>query len=103
MLMAQSLLRHRLGADWRAPRDPDDLKRSREFCDLLRLFADHPGPRCLYSIHNMVQARLGIGSLLRVPVSLGNPWPASSHQHKPCICVLTQCLSNQPPTPNRWA
>jgi hypothetical protein len=57
MLMAQGLLRHKLGADWRAPRDADDLRRNTAYCELLRLFADHPGPRCLYSIHNMVQVR----------------------------------------------
>lgn len=93
MLMAQALIRHKLGADWRAPRDSDDLRRCQAYCELLRLFADHPGPRCLYSIHNMVQVR---GGRAVVGGGGGGPYNQSRTRTNAFFPVLAQ--SNKPTT-----
>ena len=63
MMMAHAFLRHRLGRQWRAPWDFDRLKECPAFCDVMMWFADCPGRKCLYSLHNMVQIGMNYDKL----------------------------------------
>lgn len=54
MLLGTGLLRHRLGASWRMPKDIADACASGAAVELLRLFVDCAGRRHLFSIHNMI-------------------------------------------------
>lgn len=54
-MMAQTLLRHYLGDDWRLSDDLDARRSNAAYVEILRWFADIPGLPHVYSIHNMVQ------------------------------------------------
>lgn len=64
MMMGSLLTRLLLGRGWRLPfpSDTDNkrrinaLKVSVEYRQLLRCFADRPGPPCLFSVHHLAAA-----------------------------------------------
>ena len=55
MLMACALQRHLLGRDWRKSDNINILRASTQYCNILKLFSDYPGPPHIYSIHHLVQ------------------------------------------------
>lgn len=54
MMMAQILIRDsNMGKDWRVS-DLDSLRQCKEYCDIVRMFADYASPACPYAIHHLV-------------------------------------------------
>lgn len=58
MLMAYAMKRHFLGRDWRIPADIDKQRSCQEYVQIIKWFADYPGPPHYYSIHHLVQCGL---------------------------------------------
>jgi hypothetical protein len=63
MLLAQTLRRHFLGAEWRLPSSISQLQSSEDYMQILRAFQDQPGTAHPFCIHHLVQSAMKYDAL----------------------------------------
>jgi len=73
MMLAEMLIRHSLGADWRL-NEKDQLAPFSTYRQILRWFADSPSPKCPYSIHNLVNKSKFIDEKMGANINKVGEW-----------------------------